>query len=236
MPKTMAIIQARLGSSRLPGKSMRVLKKRTLISHVVERAKAVRGLDGVVVATSDHERDDGLAEECARLGVTVFRGPEQDVLKRMLNAATAHEADVIMRITGDCPLLCPHVAEEVLSLHDSMGEYAYAWNDVRQSGYPDGTDVEVFHRFMLETADRHTSDPLGREHVTPFMRMQYRVETVLSPVDGSRWKLSVDTQSDYDFVAAVYKHLKPGELALPFTLAAAEAAQESVRYGKAAEA
>lgn len=224
--KTVAIIQARLGSSRLPGKAMKVLKKRPLIAHVVERAKAIRGVDEVIVATTDSEKDAGLVEECGRLSVDVYRGSEQDVLERMLCAATEREADVVMRITGDCPLLCPHVAEEVLALYDSLSGFAYAWNDVRLSGYPDGTDVEVFHVEMLKTADKFTSDKVEREHVTPFMRKQYRVETVYAQAENRRWKFSVDTQVDYDFVASVYKHLKAGELTLPFTLAAAEAASQ----------
>ena len=225
MPKTVAIVQARLGSSRLPGKALRVLRKRTLLSHVLERAMAIQGVDLVVLATSTQEPDGAVEQAGLDAGVQVYRGPEKDVLSRMLEAAIAHDADVIMRVTGDCPLLCPEVAGAVLALYRQMNGFAYAWNDVRLSGYPDGTDVEVFSFEMLRGADMFSLEQ-DREHVTPYIRAQYRVETIRHDSDESRWKLSVDTQADYAFVTEVYRHLKPKELTLQATLAACHATQQ----------
>jgi spore coat polysaccharide biosynthesis protein SpsF len=228
--RTVAIVQARLGSSRLPGKSLAVLAGRSLISHVLERARAIRGLDAVVLATTVSLRDNALVDEGRRCGVEVLRGSEWDVLDRLLCVALVTEAEVVMRLTGDCPLLCPLAAEQVLALHaeavvQAGGGEAYAWNDTLTSGYPDGTDVEVFSAGLLSEADAMATSRPDREHVTPYIRRTHAVARLANIVDQSRYKLSVDTPEDLEFVRAVYACLPPGRFALADTMDAVSAAE-----------
>mgnify|MGYP001559593131 FL=1 len=180
-----------------------------MIAHVIERVQAIRGVDEVVLATSESERDSIVAVEARARGVKVFRGSEWDVLERIAKAAMRYEADVVMRITGDCPLLCPFIAEEVLELYQRLEGVAYIWNDVTQSGWPDGTDVEVFSADMLYRADGAADEKTDREHVTPHIRRTYSVFTVKAPHDHRQWKLSVDTPSDFEFITDVFARLAP---------------------------
>src|SRR4051812_8636327 len=169
--RVVCIIQARMGSSRLPGKSLRALRGRPLIAHVIERAKAIPGVDRVVLATSIAPRDEPLGVYVESLNVPVFYGDELDVLRRYAQAAAEHQADVIMRVTGDCPFLDPFVARDVLCAYlDNPLQAQYVSNDTLTSGYPDGTDVEVFSRAVLDYAHVHAKDREDREHVTAFMR------------------------------------------------------------------
>lgn len=182
-----------------------------MIAHVIERVQAVRGVDEVVLATSESERDSALAAEGRARGVKVFCGSEWDVLGRMAMAAARYKADVILRLTGDCPLLCPFIVEEVLDLYKRLEGAAYVWNDVTRSGYSDGSDAECFSADMLYCANSNASDKMDREHVTPWIRREYSTFTVKTPrgEDYMRWKLSVDTARDFDFVADVFAHLSP---------------------------
>lgn len=222
--RVVAVIQARIGSSRLPAKSLRPLAGRPLISHIAERVLAVRGIDECVLATSVNARDDALAAEAIGLGLHVYRGSEWDVLGRVAEAVDLL-GDVVVRITGDCPLLCPETAARVIAEYRRRA-VDYAWNDTMRSGYPDGTDVEVFHADLLHAAATNATDAADREHVTPWIRRHARaVWTLANDVDYSRYKLSVDTQRDYDFVRAVYGYLSPGQLTLDQTIRAVCAAE-----------
>lgn len=217
----MVVVQARMGSSRLPGKSLRSLRGWPLIWHVLERAAAIPGTCGVVLATSDHIRDDALAATVAPLGVPVIRGPELDVLDRVRTAAEAASATRVIRVTGDCPLLDPTIAARLLDLWTLPLPPCYAWNDTARSGWPDGTDVEVFDRELLETAHREARSVEDREHVTLWLRRHYPVVTLDSSGDWSGLKLSVDTQADLDRVSAIYDRLPVHQFTLAHTLAAA---------------
>lgn len=226
--RVICIVQARVGSSRLPGKSLLKLAGRPLLAHVLERAAAIGGLDGIVLATSDQARDDVLAAEAAARGVQVVRGSETDVLYRVQTAAALARADVIVRVTGDCPLLAPEVGAEVLELwrRHVWPPDRYAWNDTSRSGWPDGTDVEVFSRGLLEEAAARARRQSDREHVTSYIREAHpEAVHILSTAHDLGWlKLSVDRMADYERVAAIFGHLAPREWALPDTLRACEAA------------
>lgn len=221
MIRTVCVVQARMGSARLPGKSLRPLQGRPLIAHVIERARAVAGVDEVVVATSLKERDTLLAQVCAGLGVTVVRGSEFDVLARVHLAARMTGADVVVRVTGDCPLLATDVASDVVSAYGSAVHAVYFWNDTARSGFPDGTDVEVFPIEALREADRRATTPTDREHVTPWIRRNYQNWMHRSPIDWSRLKLSVDSEDDYARVGRVMLHLDDGRTELDATIVAA---------------
>jgi glutamate-1-semialdehyde aminotransferase/spore coat polysaccharide biosynthesis protein SpsF (cytidylyltransferase family) len=165
--RTVAIVQARFGSRRLPGKVLRPLAGRPMLAHVLERAAAIPGVDAVCLATSDSPEDTPVARLAESLGFTVFRGALDDVLDRFHGAALATHALVCVRITADCPLLDPYVAGAVVALRASTGaDYA---SNVHPPTFPDGLDCEVFTRSALEIAWREAVTPAQREHVTPFL-------------------------------------------------------------------
>ena len=223
-PRVIALVQARMGSSRLPGKSLITLGGRPLLAHVLERVAAAEGVDEVVLATTVHDRDDPLVTIATAFGLRTWRGDEADVLGRMRGAARWARADIVLRVTGDCPLFCPDIATSALRCYQTHA-YAYpaglyVWNDTARSGYPDGTDVEVFSRALLEHAadvtwnrrDRELLTPSRHhdlEHVTPpVRRLADAVMTIPAPCRLARLKLSVDDERDLERVRVVYAHLR----------------------------
>ncbi len=221
MKKTVAIIQARMGSSRLPGKSLRPIGDQLLIGHVIRRARAIVGVDDVAVATSTMVLDDPLVEEALRLGCYVHRGSERDVLDRMTNAAIAIAADIVIRVTGDCPLLAPDVAAQVLALHAEDPSAALTSNDTLTSGYPDGMDVEVTTTKWLIRAASKATDQWDREHVTPWLRREASATVLKCDVGDFRaLKLSVDRPEDLERVRRVMKVLPDRDYSLAATIEA----------------
>ncbi|MCS6800882.1 MAG: NTP transferase domain-containing protein [Chloroflexota bacterium] len=206
---TLALIQARLSSSRLPGKVLADIGGRPMILHVVERVRAAATVDRVVVVTSDRADDDPLAALLARCALPYFRGSLEDVLDRYYRAACHYGGETIVRITGDCPLIDPAVIDTVVRAHHASGA-DYTTNTLRYT-YPDGLDVEVFSFAALERAHREARKPSEREHVTPYLRNpeRFRVKNVEHAVDLSprqlRW--CVDSADDLTFVRAVYARL-----------------------------
>lgn len=209
MTKTVAIIQARMGSSRLPGKVLEAIAGRPAIGWVVRAAAAVPEVDRVVVATSVDPRDDAVAAWCAENGVTCHRGSEDDVLNRFADAARAEGAAVVMRLTADCPLLDPEVCRQVVTLRDRTdADYA---SNANPWTWPDGLDCEVFTAAALYEAEAEARRTSEREHVTPFIRnrrARYRSENLQCPIPGlkrERWTL--DTADDLAFIRAVAERL-----------------------------
>lgn len=203
---TVCIVQARLGSSRLPGKCLKTLAGTPMIEHVLRRARAITGVDTVVLATSLADRDTPLAEYVERaLRVQVYRGSEHDVLERFYWVADWMQADTILRVTGDCPFLAPDVATAVLTAYRETNPLGaqYMSNDTTASGYPDGTDVEVFSRTLLDRAYSDATLAADREHVTPWMRRMATTGMIQAPQDWSPHKLSVDREDDYVFAVAL---------------------------------
>ena len=204
-----AIIQARMGSTRLPGKVLVDLGGRPAIDWTVAAAQAIPGIARVAVATSDQARDDAIYEWCAANGIACHRGPEDDVLTRYLLAAEAEEAASVMRLTADCPLLDPQVCGQVLMVFERAGaDYA---SNVDPRTWPDGLDCEVFSAAALNIAHAEARAPLEREHVTPFIRNRrhrFTVCNVTCPVPGladERWTL--DTVEDLEFLCAVVERI-----------------------------
>lgn len=214
--KTVAIIQARMGSTRLPNKVLEQVEGHTVLGHTVRRAQAIVGVDQVVVATTRAARDEAVVAEAARLGVACFRGSENDVLSRYVEAARAVDADVVVRITSDCPLLDPvESAKVVRALHEAIarGEaMAYASNTLDRR-YPRGLDTEAFTREALERAHARADSPREREHVTLTMYEHpddYRLCSVASDSgDASRHRWTVDTADDLKLVREVMARLWP---------------------------
>ena len=212
--KTVAIIQARMGSNRLPGKVLADLGGRPVLAWVVRAARAIPGCDAVWVATSSAVADDDIAAWCAANGVQAFRGSEHDVLERYAATAAASGADIVVRITADCPLFDPAVAGLVLRLRAISGaDYA---SNVDPRTWPDGLDCEVVTAAALRTAATEASDPADREHVTPYVRnnrTRFTWETLISPLaglPGERWTL--DTPADLRFLQEIARRLKPDQV------------------------
>ncbi len=204
---TAVLVQARMGSERLPAKSLRGLQGRPMVAHVLERAVAI-GAGQVWLVTSINDRDTPLAELAQALGLPVHRGSEWDVLQRMSDAAREAEATTVMRLTGDCPLLAPDVSRDVLDLYLSeAGDHYYASNDTTRSGWPDGLDTEVFPAHALHRAAAVSMSAADREHVTPWIRRSLNNLVFTNRTeDWRRVKLSVDRVEDFDRVACIMAH------------------------------
>ena len=207
-----AIIQARMGSSRLPGKSLAEIEKRPMLWHVIHRVKRASLVDRVVVATSTAPADDVIEKMCRENGVPCHRGSENDVLDRFYHAARAEKAAQVVRITADCPLIDPEVIDRVVRRFQ-RGDLDYASNAMVRS-YPDGLDTEIFSFSALERAWHEARKPSEREHVTPYLRSEkFRTANVENQsttlYQPCRW--TVDEAEDLEFIRAVYKAFRGKE-------------------------
>ena len=208
--KIVAIIQARMTSSRLPGKVMADLAGRPLLDHVVKRAQRAHRLDLVTVATSDRPTDDVVACFCVERNIPYFRGSEEDVLDRYYQAARSFSAEVIVRLTADCPLLDPKVIDRVVRFFQA-GDYDYVSIGIERT-YPEGLDTEVLRWSALERAWREACLKSEREHVTPYLWKQpalFRLGNVKHKQDLSCLRWTVDRPQDLEFVRRVYDYLGP---------------------------
>ena len=205
-----AIVQARMGSTRLPGKTLMDLAGRPLLGHLVDRARRIPGLDAVVVATTDRPADRAILDFAAAEGLPVYAGSENDVLDRFHQAADRFGVSVVVRVTPDCPLLDPTVAGLVLKRFlDAGGGLDYASN-TQPPTFPDGQDTEVFSAAALARAWREARLPSEREHVTPYIWKhpdRFRLASVRHAEDLSALRWTVDEPADLDFVRAVHARL-----------------------------
>jgi glutamate-1-semialdehyde 2,1-aminomutase len=206
---TVAIIQARMGSTRLPGKVLMDLAGTEVLAWVIRAARDIVGVDKVVVATSVLSQDDQISEWCEGADVTCHRGPEADVLTRYAIAAKAEAADIVLRLTADCPLLDPHVCGQVLALLKHQGaDYA---SNAEPRRWPDGLDCEAMTAEALYQADREASRDFEREHVTPYLREnrgKMKTAFLNCPIPGissERWTL--DTAEDFAFLEKIARLL-----------------------------
>lgn len=206
------VIQARTGSTRLPGKVLADVAGKPLLARVAERSQRMERADEVVVATSTSPRDDAIAALCAERGWACFRGSEEDVLDRYYRAAVRHGAAHVVRVTADCPFLCPHQADRVVERHLETGS-DYAHNiTVWGSGMPLGTGVEIFTFAALERSWREGHEPHHREHVDEYVGDHpelFHMERVKAPTELHRPKLrlTVDTPEDLELTRQVYTRL-----------------------------
>jgi glutamate-1-semialdehyde 2,1-aminomutase/spore coat polysaccharide biosynthesis protein SpsF len=207
--KTVAVIQARMGSSRLPGKVLKDLAGEPVLAWVTRAARAALGIDEVWIATSEASRDNAIACWGEQHAIAVHRGPELDALTRYVGAAKASAADIIVRLTADCPFLDPHVIAQIVRLRAVTGA-AYASN-VDPPTWPDGLDCEALTLDALMVAAAEAIRASDREHVTAFTRnnrARFAAETLIAPLPGlagERWTL--DTPADLAFLSAVAERL-----------------------------
>ncbi|MDO7845550.1 glycosyltransferase family protein [Hymenobacter sp. M29] len=215
LPRVLTVVQARMGSSRLPGKVLLPLAGQPLLVRMVERVQRARLAGTVVVATTTEAADDVLADLCAAHGIECFRGDALDLLDRHYQAARQHGADVVLKIPSDCPLIDPAIIDEVVRFYLDFAERYDFVSNLHPPTFPDGNDVEVMPFAALETAWREAKRPLEREHTTPFFwenpgRFQIGNVTWDAGRDYSmshRW--TIDYPEDYAFISAVYEALYP---------------------------
>ncbi len=210
--KFVCIVEARLRSTRLPGKVLKPILGKPMLELMVERLKRARTIDQVVVATTDQSSDDGIVELAQRLKVGVFRGNEDDVLGRVLGAARAYEADVIVETTGDCPLHDPAIIDKVVA-DFRLGGADFVSNVLKYTT-PRGTDVRVFTTNALDEINRVSNDPADHEHVSLYFwehPEKYTLRDVLTnfPPEVASLRLTVDTVEDFELVRQVYEELYP---------------------------
>lgn len=225
---TVAVIQARTGSTRLPGKVLKPLLGEPVLVHVIRRIRRATRVDEVVVATTTSSGDDVIADLAGRLGCQFVRGSEEDLLSRYLLAGRAHAADLVVRITSDCPLVDPALIDEVVGALEASGA-DYASNTLPPRTYPRGLDVEAFTMVALEAADREDHDPASREHATPYLYRnpdRFRLVGVSGNTDlsGHRWTL--DAPEDYRLIRHIYNGLGRDDFAWTEALALVEAHPE----------
>ncbi len=207
--KTVAVVQARMGSSRLPGKVMRQIGGRTLIDILTARLSASLLVDEIVIATGEGADNLDLVAHGHELGFRVVRGSESDVLSRFALAAREADAQIVVRITGDCPLVDPSLVDLAISEFRDSG-VDYVTNAVPAT-FPDGLDVEVFSREALEIANAEAVTAFDREHVTPYLRTErFRQKALIHDVDLSDLRWTVDESIDFEVVTSVFERLGPG--------------------------
>ncbi|MBM3863944.1 MAG: hypothetical protein FJ385_08380 [Verrucomicrobia bacterium] len=212
--KTLVVIQARMGSTRLPGKVLMPLAGKPALEHVVERVRAAREANQFVIATSTLPADDAVAECCAARGWPCVRGSEDDVLDRFLTALERHPAEIVVRITGDCPLTDPAMIDELVSaLKNDPRGLDYISNTQLPRKIPHGLDVEVMRADALQRAGREAAACEEREHVTPYLYRnpaRFSLGRIDPPVDLSAHRWTLDTPDDHALLERVLLALPPG--------------------------
>jgi spore coat polysaccharide biosynthesis protein SpsF len=222
-----AILQARVGSTRLPRKVLRDVAGQPMLVRDMHRLQRAQRLDKIVVATTIEPQDDELADFCAAQGWLCFRGSEQDVLDRYYQAAVAHAAEVIVRITSDCPLIDPVLVDAVVERFTAaQPPLAYMANFLPVRTYPRGLDMEIFSMSALARAWQEDTNPATREHVTPYLYQHpelFALDGFNHAVDYSAHRWTVDTAEDMELVQRIYTHFGHDQFGWEEVLAVLEA-------------
>lgn len=208
-------MQARMGSTRLPGKVMKLLSGKPVLLHDIIRCRAARKIDDVIIATSTNPEDTLIETACAEWGVACGRGSSEDVLSRYFDIATQFGSEVIVRVTSDCPLIDPNIIDLVIH---KLEDNDYVTN-IFDRNFPRGMDTEVFTFASLEKAHRAATTTFDREHVTPYLRAHsgtlFKTQNVSMPNEYHypQFRLTLDTQEDYELFKVLYDTFyKEGEL------------------------
>jgi len=209
--KVVGIVQTRMGSSRLPGKVLKPVLNVPILERTMERLLRVKKLDEVVIATTEDPRDEVICDFAKEKGYLWGRGSEEDVLGRYYKVAKERNADHVVRLTSDCPLIDPELTDLVISRH-----LASSGNDMTSNvftrTYPRGFDTEVLSMACLERLEREAQDSIYREHVTNFIHdfpEKFQIENVSQEKDWTYLRLCVDTEEDLELITQVYKELLP---------------------------
>lgn len=207
--KIVAIIQARMGSTRLPGKVMKEVLGKSLLEYQIERVNRSQSIQSLVVATTQRETEQPIIDLCEKLAVPCFRGAEEDVLERFYEAAIHYEADAIVRLTSDCPLIDPLIIDKVVNEFRNSRRYDYVSNTIKRT-YPRGFDIEILSMEALKQCHRETTNTGYREHVTPFLYKhpeRFNIGQVTHSSSLQHHRLTVDTEEDLTLVRLIIEHL-----------------------------
>ena len=206
-----AIIQARCGSTRFPGKVFADIDGKPLLWHVVNRLRYASMIDDIIIATTTNPKDRAIEEWCEKEGVKCFRGSEEDVLDRYYSASAAFPSDIIVRVTADDPFKEPAVIDRVI--RKLIDEKLDLVTNNFPPSFPEGLDCEAFTSEVLDTMENSTDDAFEREHVTQYVYHnpdKFRIGNVASDVNLSSYRWTIDNEEDYEMVKAVYAGRKPG--------------------------
>lgn len=208
--KNLCIIQARFGSTRLPGKILMKIGGKTLLEYVIARVRQAKKIDKIIVATTNQKADDATEKLCQRINMDYFRGPNEDVLARYWQCAQKYpEYQNIVRITGDCSLIDPKVIDKVVEFFEK-GNWDYVSNILEET-YPDGMDVEIFSREALKESAGKAKLPSEREHVTLYLRNDsiFSKTNVANDENLSSFRLTVDNPEDFEVVKFLIENTTP---------------------------
>ncbi|WP_196008108.1 cytidylyltransferase domain-containing protein [Clostridium tyrobutyricum] len=210
--KICATVEARMTSSRLPGKVLMNFCGKTALQHIVERLKRSKYLDEVVVATTTNKEDEPIIKLCQQIGCKYYRGSEDDVLLRVLEAAKSMQAEYIVEITGDCPVIDWRHVDKLIEMFFS-GEYAYASNTIERS-FPRGFDTQIFPVTVLEEVNMVTRNPVDHEHVSIYIYTNPEKYKLLNwgaseEMNHPEFEITLDTKEDYEFIKQIYEILYP---------------------------
>ena len=200
--RIVAVIPARMGSERLPGKVLLPVRGKPLLGHLIDRVRMCRGIDEVVVATSDKPENDAIENYCASRSILTFHGSEDDVLSRLDGVMRLMHADTGVLLFGDGPLIDPRIIDDCINVFCDAGEYDLVSNDLK-TNWPPGMEVEVFGAAAIEDANASCVDPAVREHGTLFIRTQperYRLYNIDAPREYKRPDLSFEVDEEVDFL------------------------------------
>ncbi|WP_035100642.1 cytidylyltransferase domain-containing protein [Aneurinibacillus terranovensis] len=210
--RIVAIIQARMTSTRLPGKVLKTVLGKPLLQYQLERLMKSSMLDDIVVATTINTTDQPIVDLCKRLNVKYFKGSEKHVLSRYYEAAQMFQAEIVVRLTSDCPLIDPQVVDDVVNAFLQGAErYDYVSNTLTRT-YPRGLDVEVFSMAALSEAYKMASSPVEIEHVTPYIYLpptHFRLGNIAYKEDKSFYRWTVDTPEDFELIKNIIEYLYP---------------------------
>ena len=205
--KVVAILQARCSSTRLPNKILKEIMGKAMIQHQLERVNRCKYIDQLVVATSTEQSDSKLEELCVKLNTSIYRGNLNNVLDRFYQTALITKADIVVRLTGDCPLADPDLIDEVIQMH--IKEQNNYTSNVETETFPDGLDVEVFNFHDLKDAWDNACTTSDLEHVTPYIRNNRKIKkgSYISKNNYSNYRWTVDEPRDLDFIKEIYSIL-----------------------------
>jgi spore coat polysaccharide biosynthesis protein SpsF len=215
--KINATIEARMGSSRLPGKVLLEVLGKPILWWMVERVKKSKFIDNIIIATTISKKDDDIVKFCRKYNIDYFRGSEENVLDRVLKAHKKFNTDIIVELTGDCPLIDANIIDQCINFY-LKNDYDYVSNCVERS-YPDGMDVQVYNTKILEEISKQNDlTDLDKEHVTPYIYQsgKYKIYTLIAPKQYfyPDLGLTLDTKEDFEVIKQILEHFNKKDFSL----------------------
>ena len=218
--KIILIIQARMGSTRLPGKILKKIEDKTVLQHCIDRCSKSKYINKIIIATTTNNTDDVIKDYCVNNNILYHRGSENNVLKRFYDTACKYSPDIIIRLTSDCPLIDANILDSMMkqfiekNMYFLQPKYSFGDNQKKMGGFPDGCNPQIFTFDILKETYANVSSSFDREHVCPYMVRKYATLPYSIPkidkyenIDLSKLHLSLDTPQDYTLISTIFKKL-----------------------------